>query len=264
MEVIQILFFIVLGCLAGSLAGLLGIGGGIIIVPGILGTLMLFQGHIDKVMEYAVATSLACITVAAAISSWLHHRKEAVVWSMVRMVSLGILLGVILGVSIAHYLPNEILIKFFGVFALGMGIYFLVQKKDTEMKTSYNLSQYRFYFGILIGFISNILGIGGGVIGFPLYLHCGLGVTRAVGTSSFTTFITALLGTILYALIGLHSSDLSLSIGYIYLPAFASIVFGMVLLTPVGVRYAHKLPSFYLKKIFGGVLICIAAWMLFY
>lgn len=264
MAVLEILIFLVIGFISGFLAGLLGIGGGIIIVPGLLATFYLFHEFIEKSMEFSVATSLACICLAAAYASWLHHRRDAVVWSMVRMVSFGIFFGVIFGVIATHYLPNKLLVKFFGVFAAGMGIYYLFQKEHHQLKTSYNLSQYRFYLGIFIGMLSNLLGIGGGVMAFPLYLHCGLNITQSIGTSSLTTFVTAFLGTIGYMMIGWNSTDLQWTVGYVYLPAFLSITFGIIIMTPIGVRYAHQLSSFHLKKVFGGVLLAIAAWMIFF
>jgi len=261
MTEITLLIYFCIGAVAGITSGLMGLGGGIIIVPALL-YLFIQQGMPgDNLMHISVGTSLATIVFTSVASAWSHHRKGAVMWPEVKLLIPGIITGAIIGAIIADYLPGNQLKRAFGIFeilvALQIGFGLKPKPGRTLPKTPGMLAS-----GTLIGSLSTILGIGGGTLTVPYLMWCNTDIRKAVGTSSACGFPIALAGAISMIVIGTHQQVLpEHTIGYLYWPAAVLIVMSSVLFAPLGARLAHSLKVSVLKKIFAVVLLLIGIRM---
>lgn len=250
------------GAVAGVLAGLLGIGGGLVIVPMLV---MAFNWQAiphEAIMHLALGTSMASIIFTSVSSFWAHHRRGAVTWEVVRRIVPGILLGTFLGSCIASRLSTHYLTVLFVIFVYYVSAQLLIDKKP---KPSRDLPGNLGMFGVgnVIGAVSSFVGIGGGTLSVPFMIWCNLAVHQAIGTSAAIGFWIAIAGTVGYVFNGLQAADLpSYSLGYIYLPALLGIVCASVLTAPMGVRLAHSLPVGKLKRLFALLLIIVGTRML--
>ena len=255
--------YLLLGALAGLIGGLLGLGGGIIIVPALL-FLFIKQGiHPDIQMHMALATSLATIIFTSMSSAYAHNRRGAVLWPTVFQLVPGIILGCILGAWIADQLESDNLRIAFGVFEIfvalqvGLGI---KPSAKRQLPGPYGNG----LAGVILGSVSTFLGIGGGTLSVPFFLWCNVNLRNAVATSSACGLPIALAGsaTLIYA--GLDSTVLPHnSLGYVYLPAAGTILIASVLFAPLGARLAHAMPVPILRRIFALVLASIGLRMLY-
>lgn len=257
-----ILTYLGVGAVAGVLAGLLGIGGGLIIVPMVVFCLT-WQGIPQEfIMHIALGTSMASIMFTSVSSFWAHHKRGAVRWLVVRRIVLGILLGTFLGSCIAARLSNNFLKGFFVIFLYYVAIQMLTNRKP---EPSRELPGQIGMFGVgnVIGVVSSLVGIGGGTLSVPFMMWCNLGVHEAIGTSAAIGFPIAIAGTAGYIFNGIQVSGLpDYSLGFTYLPALAGIVCASVLTAPLGVHLAHSLPVDRLKRVFAILLIVVATRML--
>ena len=249
----------VLGIVSGLLAGLFGIGGGLVIVPVLA---VLFKAHgfsADLIMIMAVATSLAVISFTAVSSVWAHHRLGSVIWPKVLRLVPGIIVGSAVGAMVAKQISAEGLRIFLVVFLLYVGIQMALEitPKAGLVKQSRLLD---FFVAIIIGLLSAIVGIGGGTLTVP-YLVSGQMIMRnAVAISSACGLPIAVAGTTSYILLGLNVGNLPEgSIGYIYLPAFLATGLTSILTAPLGAKLAHRLPAKKLKRYFSLLLFVMAA-----
>ncbi len=249
----------VLGIVSGLLAGLFGIGGGLVIVPVLA---VLFKAHgfsADLIMIMAVATSLAVISFTAVSSVWAHHRLGSVIWPKVLRLVPGIIVGSAVGAMVAKQISAEGLRIFLVVFLLYVSIQMALEitPKAGLLKQSRLLD---FFVAIIIGLLSAIVGIGGGTLTVP-YLVSGQMIMRnAVAISSACGLPIAVAGTTSYILLGLNVSNLPEgSIGYIYLPAFLATGLTSILTAPLGAKLAHRLPAKKLKRYFSLLLFVMAA-----
>ena len=257
-----ILMYVLVGAIAGILAGLLGIGGGLVIVP-----MLVFcfsrEGISDAViMHVALGTSLASIMFTSVSSFRAHHKRGAVHWSVVRKIVIGIFTGTFIGSCIAAQLSTRFLKGFFVVFLYYVAFQLLSNKKP---KPSRQIPGHLAMFGVgnVIGVVSSLVGIGGGTLSVPFMIWCNMAVHHAIGTSAAIGFPIAIAGTIGYIINGLNAVDLPpLSIGYVYLPALAGIVVTSMLTAPLGVRLAHSLPVDRLKRVFAILLLVMGTRML--
>jgi len=254
--------YLLLGATVGVLAGLLGVGGGLIIVP-VLATLFIAQ-DIDSqiVMHLALGTSLASIVITSISSVISHHKKHAVVWPQVFKLSFGILLGAWCGGLLAGQLSSELLKPIFATFELLVAAYMLFGNKPSARQTA--PSQLNFNIsGGLIGFVSSIVGIGGGTMSVPWLMWHGSSIHKAIATSAAIGFPIALSGSISYLYTGWQYANLpEYSIGFIYLPALLGIVISSVIFAPFGASLAHRLDVQKLKKTFAYLLIVLAVYLL--
>lgn len=258
-----ILLYCLLGAFVGVLAGLLGVGGGLVIVP-ILVFAFNFQGIPGEIiMHLALGTSLASIIFTSISSFSAHHRRGAVDWITVRRIVIGILTGTFLGSCFASLLSTNMLKIFFVVFLYFVAYQFLTNKKpkaSRELPGRFGM----FVAGNIIGFVSSLVGIGGGALSVPFMSWCNVVVHRAIGTSSAIGLPIAIAGTVGYAYTGWGDSTLpEYSLGFIYLPALFGIAAVSVMTAPFGVKLAHSLPVDKLKKIFALLLIVVGTRMLF-
>lgn len=254
--------YLALGAFAGFFAGLLGVGGGAIMVP-VLALMFAAQGFPDAhLMHVALGTSMATIIFTSISSLRAHHAHGAVIWSIVRTIAPGIVVGTILGAQIAGRVPTRPLAMFFAAFISYVAIQMILNVKP---KPSRDLLGPAGMFGVggFIGLVSALVAIGGGSLSVPFMTWCNVKVHHAIGTSAAIGFPIALAGTIGYLIAGYGATGLPEgSFGFIYLPALAATVFASMLVAPFGAKVAHSLPVATIKKVFAGVLILLSAKML--
>jgi len=257
-----VLLYTAVGALAGILAGLLGIGGGLVIVPMLVFCFTWQKIPSDLMMHLALGTSMASIMFTAVSSFWAHHQRGAVHWMVVRRIVLGIFVGTFLGTCIAARLSTGLLKIFFVVFLYYVAIQMLTGRKpkgSRQLPGSFGM----FGIGNVIGAISSLVGIGGGTLSVPFMIWCNMSVHHAIGTSAAIGFPIAVAGTVGYVYNGLGAAGLPpYAVGYVYLPALFGLVCASVLTAPLGVRLAHSLPVDRLKRIFAFLLLMVATRML--
>jgi len=258
-----ILTYLGVGAIAGILAGLLGIGGGLIIVPMVIFCLTQQEVPHEFMMHIALGTSMASIMFTAVSSFSAHHRRGAVRWIVVRRIVLGILLGTFLGSCIAARMSTDFLKGFFVIFLYYVAIQMLVNKKPKPSRELPGQAG-MFAVGNVIGVVSSLVGIGGGTLSVPFMMWCNMAVHEAIGTSAAIGFPIAIAGTVGYIFNGWSVPGLpEYSFGYVYLPALAGIVCASVVTAPLGVYLAHSLPVNKLKRVFAFLLIIVGTRMLF-
>ncbi len=256
-----LLLFVVLGLFSGLLGGLLGIGGGVITVPILYFVFQYTAIFGDKTMEVAVSTSLAAGFVTSAVSTFIQWKKKAIVFEAIKKLAPGLIIGCILGSLIAHYLPNDLLSKIFGMMAILLGLYFFFPRLP-HLYISSTPNQSLSLFGLIIGCLSSLLGIGGGSLAFPILLGYQIPVKNASATSSASTLATTILGSMTYLAIGWNQPELPSTFGYIELPAFIAISIGSMISAPFGVKLSHVLNVAHIKQIFGCSLALVGLSML--
>lgn len=257
-----LLIYALAGTIGGILAGLLGIGGGLIIVP------LLVMGYTwqqlpDAVMMHmALGTSMASIVFTSISSFRAHHRRGAVHWAVVRRMAVGVLCGTFAGTCITAAMPTGLLKGVFVFFLYYVSIQLIIDKKP---KPSRQLPGKAGLFGIgnFIGALSSLVGIGGGALSVPFMIWCNMSLHHAIGTSAAIGFPIAVAGTVGYVLNGWDNPALPpYSLGFVYLPALIGLVVTSVLFAPLGAELAHRLPVSKLKRVFALLLLVVATKML--
>ncbi len=251
-----------LGLVTGFLAGLLGIGGGMLIGPFL--TLILSSRGVpaDLGVKMAIATSMATIIFTSVSSVRAHHKRGAVRWTIVKGLAPGIVLGgAIASVGVFSVLKGTWLALFFALFVGFSATQMLLDKKPKPSREMPDTGG-QIAAGTLIGFLSGLVGAGGGFISVPFMVAHNVVIINAVATSAALGFPIALANAIGYAVSGTGIADLpAWSLGYIWLPGLAVIASCSVLTAPMGAQMAHRLPVAKLKKIFALILYCLAAYM---
>lgn len=259
---IEITMFLLVGAAAGFLAGLLGVGGGLVIVPVLVAIFEAHQFPAQHVLHMALGTSLASILFTSVSSVRAHHAHAAVRWPIVRQMAAGLALGTFAGSALASRVPSNGLKWVFVLFAYVIAAQMLanVRPKPTrQLPGVVGLTS----VGGLIGGMSSFVGIGGGSLSVPFLTLCNVSMPQAVGTSAALGFPIAVGGLAGYALNGLAATGLpDGSFGYLYLPALIAIVIASVGVAPVGARLAHRLPVAMLKRCFAALLLVLASKML--
>ncbi len=252
---------VITGLCAGVVAGLFGVGGGIIIVPALLLLFHLADLPAAYLMQMAVGTSLATIVVTNLMATWKQHQRQSVNWQAVGYYTPGILMGAWLGAQLAVRLDGGLLQTLFGLFEIGVGWRMITLGGEDEMGCrSQPLSRIlSACLGGGIGLVSALFGIGGGTLSVPaLTLISRLPIRLAVGSSSAMGIFLALSGALGYIMAGWNNTALPLgSWGYVIPEAFFGIIMGTLLTTPFGVKLAHTLSPTLLKKGFGLFLVVI-------
>jgi len=256
------LVFAAVGALSGVLAGLLGVGGGVIIVPAVVFYLEAAGVAPVYVLHLALGTSLAVIVFTSISSFRAHHRRGAVDWSIVRKITGGILVGTYGGSWVAAQLSTRFLTVFFVVFLYLVALQMLLEAKPKPTRQMPGWTGTSLV-GLGIGGISALVGIGGGGLSVPFMSWCNLPIHRAIGTSAAIGLPIALSGAIGYVVNGWHAPGLPPHcLGFVYLPALVGVAAVSVLFAPLGARLAHWLPTGGLKKVFGVFAILVATKML--
>lgn len=254
--------YLVGGAITGVMAGLLGVGGGIVIVP-LLNVLFIWQGFPeDQIQHLSLGTSMAAIIFTSISSFMAHNKRGSVRWNIWREVTPGILIGTFCGTWVAAGLSTGFLRGFFACFLVLVGTQMLLNMKP---KASRELPGRAGMAGVggIIGVVSSFVGIGGGSLSVPFMSWCNVPIHAAVGTSAAIGLPIAVAGAFGYILNGWGVSGLpSGSVGFVYLPALAGLVVASVLTAPLGVRLGHSLPVDRLKRIFGIFIYIMAARMI--
>jgi uncharacterized membrane protein YfcA len=258
-----IVALLVLGCATGFVAGLLGIGGGMLLVPFLTLLFSLRAFPESHLVHMAIATSLATIMFTSVSSVRAHHKRGAVLWPVVKVFAPGILLGSLIGAQVAGRLPTAFVALFFAVF---VGFSALQMLRNRKPKPSRELPRALGMFGVgnAVGFVSSLVGAGGGFISIPFMVWSNVKMHNAVATSAALGFPIAAAGTIGYILAGLDERDLPAgTLGFVYLPALFAVGAGSVLTAPYGAQVAHALDTGRLKRIFALLLFGLAGYMLY-
>ncbi|HOF30471.1 MAG TPA: sulfite exporter TauE/SafE family protein [Burkholderiaceae bacterium] len=261
-EPLLILELALLGTCTGFLAGLLGIGGGMLMVPFMTFILSSKGFPADYTVKMAVATSLATICFTSLSSVRAHHQRGAVLWPVARLLAPGILVGSALGAQIAVAMPGKVLSVLFALFVGFSATQMFLDRKPKPTRTL-PAGPGMFAMGGLIGMLSALVGAGGAFISVPFMTWCNVKIHNAVGTSSALGFPIALAGTLGYVWAGIGMPQMPAgSVGYIYLPALVIISIASMAMAPLGARTAHRMDIRPLKKVFATVLYGLAAYFL--
>lgn len=249
--------YLLTGALAGVLAGLFGVGGGIVIVPALIGVFD-FTGIVGAwIPQLAVGTSLATIVGTSLASIHAHHRRGAVQWVLFQKLVPGLLLGAGLGAVLAGHLPGLWLKRIFILFLFYVA-WRLFRSRSAQAHYPMPGLGGMSLVGLLIGGLSSLVGIGGGTLTVPFLIGGGTDPRHAVATSSACGLPIALAGGIGFAVMGWGLEDLpGTSTGFLYWPAVVGVLLGSIPTAPYGARLAHSLPTATLKRVFAILLFIV-------
>ena len=250
------------GILSGVLSGLLGIGGGIVIVPFVAWLLTSNGMPAESIMQTAVATSLATIIITSISAVLAQHRRGAIDWKVVKILTPGIAIGAWFGADLAHLLSSELLATIFGSFLLLNGLRMVMNLKSKphrQLPSTVPLG----IAGSVMGALSTLVGIGGGTITVPYMTWHNVPIKNAIALGSACGLPIALFGAFSFAVIGAQAANLPDSnIGYINIPAFLGISCTSLFAATLGVHLSHTVPTEALKKFFSVILIIVGVKML--
>lgn len=255
-------WYVMAGCAAGFCGGLLGIGGGLIVVP-VLATLFAMQPIAEPlVMPLALGTSLASIVFTSLSSVRAHHARRAVDWVLVRRMAPGLICGAVLGALLSTRFSAVILKGCFMLFAVTAATQMLLTQRPTAAR-KLPAKGLLFAAGSAIAGIASLTGCGGASLAVPLMARCAVPLRSAIGSASAFGLPAALASAIVYVVYGWNQAGLpELSLGFVHLPALVSITLGSALYVPLGAELSHRLPVALLKKAFACVMYAVAGRML--
>ena len=260
-EIINLLIVLSLAAtVAGFMAGLLGVGGGIIMVPALYYAFSVLDFDVTTRMHLSVGTSLAIIIPTSIISTKTHSEYNAVDFKMVKSFGLFILCGVIAGTFLAVNLKTPALVLFFAFFAFLVGLFFIFLRENLMNNPKTISDVVKKTTGIVIGFISVPLGIGGGSLMVPFMRTFGYDIRKSIGTAAAVGFLIAVSGAITMSISGkmIGNVNAPFSFGYINLMGFLVFVPVTTIMARIGAKAVHKIDKKLLSKIFGIFLICVS------
>ncbi|MBF6058929.1 sulfite exporter TauE/SafE family protein [Thiomicrorhabdus heinhorstiae] len=261
--VYEIIIYLITGAVAGFAAGLLGIGGGLLIVP-VLTTVFAIYLPGSEIVHLAIGTSLATILITSLSSVKAHHGHGAVRWDIVKMLAGGVFIGAFFGGWSSQFVPSNYLGIIFGILELLIALNMLLAFKPQAHRQLPGIAG-NSVAGALIGQISSLVGVGGGTLTTPYLVWNNVSMHQAIATSTAVSLPVALAGTFGFLIGGMNATSLpAYATGYIYWPAFLGIIVASVVTAPLGAKLAHQLPVKLLKRYFGILLILLAAKMLFF
>jgi uncharacterized membrane protein YfcA len=247
-------------CIAGFMAGLLGVGGGLVMVPALYYAFSVLNFEIETKMHLALGTSLAIIIPTSIMSTRTHMKYKAVDFGLIKSFGIYIIIGVLLGTLLASKLKTAGLVLFFSIFAFLVGLFFIFLKNKLE-ETEKNIPKvFKIIIGNLIGFISVPLGIGGGSLSVPFMRLFGYDMRKAIGTSAAIGIVIAITGTVSMISSGALFANVKspLSFGYFNLAGFLVFVPITMLSAPIGAKVVHKISRSLISRIFGIYLIIMS------
>ncbi len=260
-EIINLLFVLsIAASVAGFMAGLLGVGGGIIIVPALYYAFTVLDFDIATRMHLSVGTSLAIIIPTSIISTRTHMEYDAVDFKLIKSFGIFILLGVIGGTFLAVNLKTPAFILFFSIMAFIVGLFFIFFREQLLKNPKMITDSAKNISGVIIGFISVLLGIGGGSLMVPFMRTFGYDIRRSIGTAAGVGFLIAVFGTITMIAGGKILDNISTpySLGYVNLLGFLVFVPVTMIMARVGAKAVYKIEKNILSKIFGTFLIIVS------
>ncbi len=252
------------GAVAGLLAGLLGVGGGIVIVPALYALFSLLELDVSIRMPLAVGTSLATIVFTATSSTLAHRRRQSVEVSLLRSFLPWLILGVGLGSLVVNFAATGAMLLIFATIAILVAIYMAFVPQGVTLARGLPRGPVRWLVATFIGAVSSIMGIGGGTLSVPTFTLAGYPVRLAVGTGAAIGFIISVPATISMILLGWGNPHLPVgSLGFVNLLGFIIIVPMTMLTAPLGARLAHRIPPLMLRRAFALFLAITGARMYF-
>lgn len=257
----SLIIFAVVGACAGLIAGLFGLGGGVVIVPVLIYTFAAYGINDQVATHLAIGTSLTCIIITASVSSWTHYQKRAIQGQLLIYMVPGILIGAWLGGVVASWLDGIELRIVFGLFLIFVSATMFWGVKDRQRP----LPATPVFAGAsgIIGILSSLFGIGGGSLSVPFMRLSGVPMAKAVATSAVLGLPIAISGAASFMVQGWNNELLpEWSLGYIYLPAFLGIVVCSAPASRVGAKLAHVLPAATLQRAFAILSLLIAVELL--
>lgn len=258
----DLVWFIITGAAAGCLAGMLGIGGGIIVVPSLAFLLAKLDMPPDIVMHVAASTSLAVMVFTTQASARHHWQRGNLDMSVYKRLALGMIIGTMTGVVLADFLHSAILRLIFGVFLILIAMrIFLLIKPHPERELPNRVGN--FFITWIIGLNSGLLGVGGGPLTVPYLMRSNIAMRKAVGTSAMCSFTISVIGTVSAVITGLETPSFTgWSTGYIDWGVVGSIAIPSMLCAPLGVKLSERVPTNILKRLFAVVLLIVGLHML--
>lgn len=254
----------VAGCFSGFLAGLLGVGGGIVVVPALFHVLGAFGVPDDLRMHIAIGTSLGSIVPTSIISLTSHQKHGAVDWALLRQWAPWVAAGAVLGALLAAQARGDTLTLIFAVLALVIAAYLAFARSDFHIAKSLPTTPLRQVISIAIGLFSAMMGIGGGSFTVPTLTLCSYPIRRAVGTASAIGLIIAVPGALSFVATGSGVGGLPFaSLGYVNLPAVAALVPTSLIFAPLGARTAHTVSGSILRRFFAVFLLATSIRMFY-
>lgn len=254
--------YLILGATTGFLAGLFGVGGGLVLVPVLF---FLFQAQhfpAEHAMHLALGTAMANILFTSLASLRKHHQHGAVNWRVVRNITPGILLGTALGASLAASIPTRGLGIFFTLFVYLAALQFLLDVRPHPSRQLPGIAGLTLA-GVLTGCLSSLVSIGGGTIVVPFLFWCNLSLRNAIGTSAAIGFPVAIGGTLGYIATGLSLHSLPApNLGFVYLPALLWVAIASVITAPLGAMATQRMQLGLLRKLFAVLLLVLATKLL--
>lgn len=258
-----IVSYLILGAVTGMLAGLLGIGGGLVIVPALALAFSFQEICADVSMHLAIGTSLACMIFTTGSAVLTHYHKNAIHWYVLFWTSLGLVFGSVAGGLITANLDAYLLRISLGCFAWVMAIRMFTKRKVSVIDGKIPEKFFLTLFGSLFGCIATIFGIGGAMFSVPLFCRFGFSIQKAVATASACSLPIALIGAITSMLTGTGTECLpKYTTGYVYWPAFAGIILGSIPGARIGAKITHKLPAQYVRILFSVLLLIVGSQLI--
>jgi len=253
-----IAIYFAVGAFVGFLAGLLGIGGGMTLVPVLASMFTAQQFAPDHVVHLALGTGMASVMFTSSASVRAHHRLGGVDWALVRRVGPAMVVGTLLSTALSAWIPQRALALAFSAIVFAGATQILLGRKPSAARTLPGTPAL-----MAIGVVCGLVSAGGAFLTVPFMLFCGVAMTTAIGTGAALGVPVALMGTLGYVFSGWGVAGLPpLALGFVYGPALLGIVAGSVLTAPIGARTAHRLPVGILRRVFACLLYVLATKML--
>tara|TARA_B100000900_G_scaffold81584_1_gene65811 strand:- start:105 stop:890 length:786 start_codon:yes stop_codon:yes gene_type:complete len=250
--------------LVGFVAGLFGIGGGLITVPFLYYIFNKLGVDQQYLMHLAVGTSFAIIIPTSIASVLTHHKFQAVDFNIVKSYGIYVILGVILGTIFAASLKTKSLVLFFSIVIFILAFYLLLLKEKEKSVISNIKLHLKIMLGLIVGFISAPMGIGGAIMNVPILKFFGYSINKAIGSAAAIGFLIAIFGALGFLFTGKYlETNLPLSIGFLNIPAFLIFIPITTLMARIGAKTVHKIDKNKISKIFGIFLLVIAIKFLF-
>ena len=261
---LYIVLMIITAFPVGFFAGLFGIGGGLITVPFLFFIFEALGVNQNYLMHLAVGTSFSIIIPTSMVSVYTHNKHKSVDPNIVKTYGLFVIIGVLLGTTFAAVMKTKFLVIFFTIVVFFLGTYLLLNSNQQSISKKKFKIHFRILFGLISGFISAPMGIGGAVMNVPILKYFGYPIKKAIGSAATIGFIIALCGAIGFWYSGLVLNvNLPLSIGFINLPAFLIFIPITMFMAKVGANSAHKIEKSKLQMFFGIFLYVIGTIFIF-